>query len=130
MAAKLVDLKFTKAEAKAANDYSTPKDGGPEYPWGLTIRLEDEELTKLGIKSLPDVGGEYHLSVVAQVQSATETRMANGKTDRCVCLQITMLGIDLEESAADEKGEKSTPASEGAETKRPSSGGLLMKNKG
>ena len=130
MAAKLVDLKFTKAEAKAANDYSTPKDGGPEYPWGLTIRLEDEELTKLGIKSLPDVGGEYHLSVVAQVQSATETRMANGKTDRCVCLQITMLGIDLEESAADEKGEKSTPASEAAEMKRPSAGGLLMKHKG
>ena len=125
MAEKLVDLKYTKAEAKAANDYSVPKDGGPEYPWGLQIRLEDESLAKLGIKSLPDVGGEFHLTVVAEVQSATETKMANGKTDRCVCLQITMMAIDLEESAEDEKGEKSTPASEAKETRKPSRGGVL-----
>jgi hypothetical protein len=126
MAAKLVDLKYTKAEAKEANDYSTPKDGGPEYPWGLEIRLEDDELAKLGVTGLPDVGGEYHLTVVAMVKSASS--MANGKTDRCVCLQITMMGVDLEESAEDEKGEKSTPASEAKETRKPAKGGVLGKN--
>lgn len=128
MAAKLVDLKYTKAEAKEANDYSTPKDGGPEYPWGLEIRLEDDELAKLGVTGLPDVGGEYHLTVIAMVKSASQTSMANGKTDRCVCLQITMMGLDLEESAEDEKGEKSTPASEAKETRKPAKGGVLGKN--
>lgn len=128
MAAKLVDLKYTKAEAKEANDYSTPKDGGPEYPWGLEIRLEDDELAKLGVTGLPDVGGEYHLTVIAMVKSASQTSMANGKTDRCVCLQITMMGVDLEESAEDEKGEKSTPASEAKETRKPAKGGVLGKN--
>jgi hypothetical protein len=128
MAAKLVDLKYTKAEAKEANDYSTPKDGGPEYPWGLEIRLEDDELAKLGVTGLPDVGGEYHLTVVAMVKSASQTSMANGKTDRCVCLQITMIGVDLEESAEDEKGEKSTAASEAKETRKPAKGGVLGKN--
>lgn len=128
MAAKLVDLKYTKAEVKAeAAEYSSPKDGGPEYPWGLEIRLEDEELSKLGITGLPDVGGEYHLSVVAKVKSASQTSMANGKTDRCVCLQITMIGIDLAESADEEKGEKDTPAAESAETKKASRSGLMGK---
>lgn len=129
MAAKLVDMKYTRAEAKAeAEKYSSPSpDNEPQYPWGLQIRLEDEELSKLGITSLPDVGGEFHLTVVAQVQSATESKMASGRTDRCVCLQITMLSVDLEESAADEKGEKSTPAAEAKEVRKPSKGGVLGK---
>lgn len=127
MADKLVDMKFTKAEAKAeAEEYSKPSpDNEPQYPWGLQIRLEDESLAKLGITKLPEIGAEFHLTVVAQVQSATESKMASGRTDRCVCLQITMMGIDLEESAAQEKGEKSTPASEAAETRKPAKGGVL-----
>lgn len=127
MADKLVDMEYTKAEAKAdAERYSGKSlDNEPKYPWGLQIRLEDEELSKLGITALPEVGAEFHLTVVAQVQSATESKMASGRTDRCVCLQITMLGIDLEESAAEEKGEKSTPKSEAAETRKPAKGGVL-----
>lgn len=129
MANQLVDMKFTKAEAKAqAEEYTKPSpDNEPSYPWGLEIRLEDESLAKLGITTLPEIGAEFHLSVVATVKSASESRMASGRTDRCVCLQITMLGVDLEESAADEKGEKSTPASETAETRKPSKGGVLGK---
>lgn len=130
MADKLVDMKFTKAEAKAeAEEYSKPSlDNEPQYPWGLQIRLEDESLAKLGITDLPEIGAEYHLTVIAEVQSATESKMASGKTDRCVCLQITMMGIDLEESAASEKGEKSTPAAEARETRKPTKGGVMGKN--
>lgn len=125
MADKLVDMKYTKAEAKAeAQEYSNPSTG-PEYPWGLQIRLEDEELSKLGIKALPEIGAEFHFTVVATVQSASQTQMASGKTDRCVSLQITMLGVDLKESAEEEKGEKSTPKSEAAETRKPAKGGVL-----
>ena len=127
MAEKLVDMKFTKAEAKAqAEEYSKPSpDNEPSYPWGLEIRLEDESLAKLGITTLPEIGAEFHLSVVATVKSASESRMASGRTDRCVCLQITMMGIDLEESAEEERGERSTPKSEAAETRKPSKGGVM-----
>jgi hypothetical protein len=130
MAEKLVDMKFTKAEAKAqAEEYSKPSpDNEPSYPWGLQIRLEDESLSKLGITTLPEIGAEFHLTVVAEVQSATESRMASGRTDRCVCLQITMMGIDLQESAAEERGERSTPKSEAAETRKPSKGGVMGKS--
>lgn len=125
MADKLIDMQYTKAEAKAeAEEYSKPSpDNEPKYPWGLQIRLEDEELKKLGIKELPEVGAEFTLTVVAEVQSATESKMASGRTDRCVCLQITAMSIDEEESAAEEKGE--TPKSEAAETRKPAKGGVL-----
>ena len=127
MAAKLVDMKYTKAEAKAeATKYDSPS-SQPEYPWGLCLRLEDDELTKLGIKGLPEVGGEYHLQVIAKVQSASQSNMADGQTQRSVSLQVTMIGIELAESAEDEKGEKETPASEAAETAKPSRGGVMGK---
>lgn len=111
----LINLKYTKAEAKA--EVEGYKDG-PEYPWGLQIRLEDDELNKLGIKTMPEVGGEFHLQVVAKITGVNESTMADGKYERCVNLQITMMGIDLQESAAAEKGEKETPKSEAKETKK------------
>lgn len=120
MAAKLVDMKRTKAEAKAeAAEYNSIS-GQPEYPWGLQIRLEDEELTKLGITNLPDVGSGMTLTINVEVQSATETKMANGKTDRCVCLQITQLGVDAADQEEDE-----APASKPKPTRAPSKGGVL-----
>lgn len=119
MPTQLVDMKYTKAEAKAEATKYDSIAGQPEYPWGLQIRLEDEELTKLGIKSLPDVGDSFTLTVVTEVQSATETKMASGKTDRCVCLQITQLGVD----ASEEEEEDDKPAAKPA--KQPAKGGVL-----
>lgn len=122
MAAKLVDMKYTKAEAKAEATKYDSIAGQPEYPWGLQIRLEDEELTKLGIKTLPDVGASFTLTVVTEVQSATETKMASGKTDRCVCLQITQLGVD----AAGADDDEQTPAPAAAkQPKQPTKGGVM-----
>lgn len=121
MATKLVDMKYTKAEAKAEATKYESIAGQPEYPWGLQIRLEDEELSKLGITSLPDVGATFTLTVVCEVQTATETKMATGKTDRCVCLQITQLGMVAED------GEKAaaSPTPAAKSPKQPSKGGVL-----
>lgn len=125
MTTKLVDMKYTKAEAKAEATKYDSIAGQPEYPWGLQIRLEDDELTKLGIKSLPDVGSAMTLTVTVEVQSATETKMANGSTDRCVCLQITQLGVDAAEADDDEPA----PATVAAKpSKQPTKGGVMGKN--
>jgi hypothetical protein len=122
MSAKLVDMAYTAKERKEeAAEYSGPSSVS-EWPWGLQIRLEDEELKKLGLKELPEVGGEFHLQVIAKVTSVSQNQMADGKSDRCVCLQITMLGVELEESAESEKGEKETPKSEARETKSAGKG--------
>lgn len=120
MATKLVDMKRTKAEIKAdIKNYDTLA-GQHEYPWGLEIRLEDEELNKLGIKNLPNVGQAMTLTIYVEVQSATETKMADGKTNRCVCLQITRMGADEPEGDA---AAAPTPAPKAA--KQPSKGGVL-----
>lgn len=117
----LTDLKYSKADIKEETaEFKSPE--MPEYPWGLQIRLEDEELQKLGVKNLPQVGAEYHMTVIAHVTSVSQTQMADGDEDRCVCLQITMASIDSEGSAEEEAREKKqgkeTPRYEAAEGRR------------
>lgn len=114
--ADLVDLAYTKAELK--EEAKEQKFGEPsKYPWGLQIRLEEEELKKLGIKDLPQVGGELHLAVIAKVTGVSENTMADGDYDCCVTLQLTMMQVVMNESAEEEKGEKDTPAYEAKETR-------------
>ena len=111
----LVDLAYTPKERKEeATEIAEPQ----PYSWGLNFRLEDEELTKLGVTELPGVGDEWHMTIVASVTQVSQQQMANGDDERCVCLQIQMASIDLNESAAEERKEgKQTPAKEAAETK-------------
>lgn len=119
MAENLVDMKYTKAEAKAeASEYTKPQ--GPEYPWGLQIRLEDEELKKLGITSMPAVGQEMSLDVVVRVTSVSESQYADGRADRCLSLQIVQMGM---EDDAEEEGAKAPAPAPAA--KQPTKGGVM-----
>ena len=116
MASPLVDMKYTKAEQKEEKrEIAAPSP--QEYPWGLAIRLEDEELTKLGVKTMPGVGDEIHLMAIAKVTGVNQSATAKD-SDCCVSLQITMLQVLMHETAAEEKGEKETPAAEAKETPR------------
>jgi len=100
---QLVDMARTPAEKKAAEKlYSIPSKG-PDYPYGLTIRLEDSDLKKLGYDELPDVGDECYFYVVCKVTSVRSNATENGG-DRSVELQITEMGE--EEAPADEAAEE------------------------
>jgi hypothetical protein len=112
---KFVDMKFTKAEAKAeAKEMTSAKP--PDYPWGLAIRLEKEELDKLGIKTLPQIGSEVHFAAVAMVTGINHSARQGQDEETCLALQITMLSVVKVESAEEEKGERETPAAEAKET--------------
>lgn len=104
----LVDMAYTKAERKQEaaeiNDF-TP----PEYPWGLQIRLENDELSKLGVKELPSIGDEFPFDVVARVTSVSENVYSDGRHERCVSLQICQMGSDEDDGA--KKGAKAPAAS-------------------
>jgi hypothetical protein len=103
---KLVDLKRTKAEVKAeAKEWSGASIGGqPEYPWGLQLRLEREELEKLGIAdTLPPVGAKLTLTVTAEVTSVSENRMADGRNECCVTLQVQQMGMGADQPKAEGK---------------------------
>jgi hypothetical protein len=125
---QLVDLARTKAELKEeANEAKLGYDGQPDpYAWGLNFRLESEELGKLGIDKLPEVGSEYHLMAIARVTSVSQSASVGQDDERCVGLTMTMMQILEHGSADEEKTEgKEPPAMEAAEAKKPRRGGVM-----
>lgn len=102
----MISMKYSAKEAKDESAEMMPSSAsGPEYPWGLQIRLEKEELDKLGIKTLPGVNDEFHLMAICTVQSVSQNTTSRGKEDATVCLQITSMTVQSGEDAAMEKGE-------------------------
>lgn len=98
----LVNMKLTPEEAKEADGCVAPSDGGPAYPWGLSLYLDDETLAKLGITQLPDVGSRLTLSAIVEVTSNSQRQTQEGKTVN-MDLQITdmeLSGTRAEPSAA------------------------------
>lgn len=92
----LTDMKLSPDEAKEMNScIGDSTDGGPKYPWGLTVSLDDATLRKLGMGELPEVGQQMHLMAVVEVCSTSQHANQDG-TDRCVSLQITQMGLEGE----------------------------------
>lgn len=92
----LVSMKRSPAEAKEA---ATPADTAPEYPYGLRLRLEDEELQKLGLTTLPDVGTSLVLTARVEVCGTSAYDSESGK-HRSVELQLTDLALAPEQRPA------------------------------
>lgn len=65
----------------------------PDYPWGLRITLNDEQIEVLGIKSLPAVGAPVAIEAIGTVQSVSDEAVDNGKSNRRIELQITDLAL-------------------------------------
>lgn len=83
----MVDMKMTKEEAK--EQYSPSEDTGPRYPYGLSISLDDDACTKLGIGDSVNVGDEVLISAKATVTSKSGYQTMVGKAENTVGLQIT-----------------------------------------
>lgn len=100
----IVPMERTAAERQASQKaMEASAKNAPEYPYGLSLHLGDEELSKLGISGVPKVGDEYHVLAVAKVHSATHSeREGNGGAHRSVELQLTHMGVMHEDEA---KGE-------------------------
>lgn len=107
MSKKLTSMKITKAERKAREEkYSKPIElGGDVYPYGLTVRLDQQALEKLGIKSLPKTGRKVRLEAVCSVTSTRDEKRAGpggANHDRNMELQIEDLAVHLEATSAEE----------------------------
>lgn len=94
--AGFVDMKKTKKEKKNSEPMAIKADA-PEYPYGLTIDLNDDSLDKLGIDTLPAVGDVFTVTAKARVtrvsQSSSESSGSNSHKDRNVCMQIEKLKV-------------------------------------
>lgn len=92
-------MKLSKSEAKAE---VMPKSDLPEYPWGLCLRLEKDQLAKLGVKNLPAIGEAVQIEAKAVIKSMSASAGQSGEY-ASVELQITDLAIEID---ADEKSAK------------------------
>lgn len=80
------------------------------YPYGLLIRLEEEEIKKLGITIPPSVGEKMTLEAIAEVRSVSTMDDSTSGKKREIGLQITKLAI-CKCGAEDweDRGEEKTP---------------------
>lgn len=63
------------------------------YPYGLCLRLENDQLDKLGIDPLPHAGKEYQITAVGKVTNVYESQSEGNKGDRGLQIQITHLAL-------------------------------------
>ena len=113
---KLIDMKMSQADMKADAVLAAPGERDP-YPYGLVLQLDTDELDKLGIKDLPEIGQEYHIMAVGKVTRVSSSASeGQDEESRGISVQITMMCVDTEPMAGEEK---STPKAERRE--RPAS---------
>lgn len=92
----LKDMALTPDEAREEECCAPShdmEDGGPRYPYGLTVYLDDTVLSKLGLTQLPAVGTQLTLTAAVTVK-AVDMRQRQGKEDEnSVDLQITAMEL-------------------------------------
>lgn len=96
---ELTSMQISAAERKkyAEPTLATGATDGPRYPWGLSLTLDDEALTKLGIDTLPKVGTAQMLIARVEV-TRTSSDIGEDKTKRqSVSLQITDCALEPED---------------------------------
>ncbi len=90
------NMAMTKEEMKeskptAVNDMSP--DDAPKYPYGLRLDLNDDVISKLGLKSLPKVGQSLILQAKVEVCSVSEYETQGKEAEQSICLQITDMEV-------------------------------------
>ena len=86
----MTHMKLSSKEATEAMPTAMPEK--PEYPYGLRLRLEKEELEKLGIKELPKVGEIFTVEAKAHVLSVS-AGASQEHEHASMDLQITHMGL-------------------------------------
>jgi len=88
----LVSMKRTKQDKKRANAEHTV--GEEAFPFGLTISLDDDSLTKLGIDELPAVGEEWIVVGIGKIDSVSKNERDNSRgVNRNVSIQLQKLEV-------------------------------------
>lgn len=88
---KLTEMKRSKKERTEMNK-CVPYEGD-SYPYGLRVRLEADELDKLGMK-LPKVGEKFTLEARAVVTSVSQNSSDRGHEHRSVELVLQKIGLE------------------------------------
>lgn len=94
---KMTDMKYSAKEKKERNspmEMMSKGSDGPDYPYGLSLNLEHEHLTKLGMDKLPKVGATMRVHAKAVVTSVSQSDNHRGKPSRRIELQLQHIGLE------------------------------------
>lgn len=93
--AKLKSMKMTRAErdAKYQEIANMPSKDAVVYPYGLTVRLDNDALEKLGLEDMPKVGTTMTLTAKVDVISVSQNESESGD-NKNLELQITDLALE------------------------------------
>lgn len=73
----------------------------PRYGYGLVIRLEDFELDKLKIRTLPKAGEKVRIEAEGYVDTVHESQAMHNQGERSVAIQLTDLAVHRGAEAAE-----------------------------
>lgn len=100
--AKLVSMKETAAEEKA--EQASLDSPAPDYPYGLRLSLGRNELKKLGMKDLPEIGDEFEIVARGKVVSISQSESERGDGYKCADIQITEMSLTDPDEEAEPDG--------------------------
>lgn len=91
---KLTSMKRSAEDKRQDMGSPCPIDSiAPDYPWGLTLHLDQDELGKLGMKELPAVGTVFGLRAKVTVTSTRSSAVEGRDDENTVDLQITDMAV-------------------------------------
>ena len=91
---KLTDIRRKPNKKGTKNMLAEPVDSACEYPWGMRINLEKEELAALDLKSRNfNIGDKVEISGIGEVVELRENASRKHQ-DSTVVLQITKIAVN------------------------------------
>lgn len=84
-------MKLTKKDKSDLKESAVLSEA-PEFPWGLSVNLDEDSLEKLKVEKLPEVGDEFEMIATVKATAVSENEDEDG-TRRSVSLQITDMAL-------------------------------------
>jgi len=96
----LINMKMSREES--AEQMTMCEGDRPEYPYGLSIDLDDGSMEKLNITALPKVGTEMMITAKCVVRSVSSNQYEGSDAESRMCLQITDMSVGQTENATND----------------------------
>ena len=91
----LTSMKTTPAEAKEeAKEMIGEASTQPQYPYGLSIYIDDAAMAKLGITTMPGLGTKMMMTAQVEVCAASMYQRQGADDESNLTLQITDMALD------------------------------------
>ena len=90
--AKLISMKRSEKDKREDAGEAAPMEAiAPDYPWGLCLHLDKDELDKLGITELPEVGTNMSLEAKITVTRVSQSASSGPEAEEytSIDLQVT-----------------------------------------